>query len=96
MYEELRGPGFEILAVDVSGSDDEARKYLAENGITFVSLHGDWQQASALYGMTGTPTSLVIDPRGRIVFTEVGFDAKTGIARLKGMVETVLNRQGAT
>jgi len=76
----------------VSGDDEGARKFIKEKGITFPSLKSDFPTAGKLFGVQGTPTNLVIDPTGRILFKSVGFNAREGSAKLAGYVEAVLFR----
>jgi hypothetical protein len=69
---------------------------LAEKKITFPSLKSDWPTAQKQFGLQWTPTNLVIDQKGQILFRKVGFNIKDGPAQLASLVEAVLARKSAT
>jgi peroxiredoxin len=73
LYEKLRGPDFEMLAV----SADEGGKAVVEpfvrNGkLTFPVLLDPDGQIGMRYGVTGFPETFVIDRNGRVVSHTLG------------------------
>ena len=84
-----------MVSIEVSGDDEGARKFLKEKGITFPSLKGVDADPGKLFGVESTPTNLVIDPSGRILFRKIGFSVQDGSARLESYVQATLARKPA-
>jgi len=60
-----------VLAVDVSDAESDIRAFMSENGLTFpVMLDGD--SAANAYGVSAIPTTVIVDPEGRIAKRLVG------------------------
>lgn len=76
----------------MSGETGAAKEFVAEKGITFTNLLGDWAMARRLYGVTSTPATFLIDRRGRVIFFHSGFNPKSGPAELATEVEELLAR----
>lgn len=85
----------EVLAIDVTSDDEGAKKFLSAKGITFRSLRSDWQTASKLYGVNGTPANFIIDQSGRILFAHNGYDGPEGIALMGYQIDAALGRPAA-
>ncbi len=62
-----------MLSVEVSNRPQLAREFVAHVGATFPILNDDQDLASKVYGVTGTPTNIMIDAKGRIFFRSMGF-----------------------
>jgi len=77
----------------VTSDDAGAKKFLTEKGITFRSLRSDWQTASKLYGVDGTPANFIIDADGRVLFVHHGYDGPEGVEQMGYEVEAALDRQ---
>ena len=67
LYEKLKADGVEVVAVDVTSDDEGARRFFKDKGLTFPTLRGSWEMAGRLYGVAGTPTSVMIDRKGRVI-----------------------------
>jgi thiol-disulfide isomerase/thioredoxin len=72
------GTPFVLLAVDNSEDRDAFSKWVATNGpdlsaLTFVHVPTDTKVANDLYHVSGIPTQYVIDPKGNIVKSFVGY-----------------------
>jgi peroxiredoxin len=77
LYHDLKGKGFEILAVDVQEDKATVEAFLKTHGYTFpVLLDTDGKVAGA-YGAQGLPTNYVIDGKGRILARVVGIGGPT-------------------
>ena len=78
VFEKYReNPSVQILALDtwenVKGEEREVqvKKFLTENGYTFPVLFDEGFVDK--YGVEGIPTKFVIDRKGRVAFTSIGF-----------------------
>ena len=92
-YEKLKADGVEVVAVDVTGDDEGARRFFKDKGITFPTLRGSWELAGRLYGVAGTPTSVMIDRKGRAVFRHSGFGGEAGVALLEAEARALLRSE---
>jgi peroxiredoxin len=89
-YEKLKDQGVEVVAVDVTSDDDGARRFFKDKGLTFPTLRGSWEMAGRLFGVAGTPTSMMIDRRGRVIFRHTGFGGDAGLALLEAEATALL------
>jgi peroxiredoxin len=80
------------VAIDVTGSDADARKYVAELKVTFRSLKWSWEAAGASYGVTGTPANFILDRDGRIVFVHEGYRGEAGVAQMARELDALLSQ----
>jgi peroxiredoxin len=71
VYDDLKDDGFTILAVSLDQSQDDARKFIDENGFTFLVVMDDAAVAD-MYEVTGIPKTLIIDRDGIVRQVRVG------------------------
>ncbi|WP_455222729.1 protein disulfide oxidoreductase [Kaarinaea lacus] len=62
-----------------SGTDLEIEAFLKEKNLDFLVLGDDSGMIASEFGITGVPTSFIIDPNGNIAFTEVGYTTEWGL-----------------
>jgi hypothetical protein len=92
VFEKYENRGFTVVAVNVEPAQQPSVvPLLAATGISFVAAESDWKWAETAYGVTGTPTSFLIDQQGRVMFKPDVHDAATRAA-LERQVEALLNR----
>jgi peroxiredoxin len=73
LYERLRGPDFELLAVSADpGGGDDVRAFAAALGLTFPVLRDPEQQVASRYRVTGYPETFVVDRNGIVVSHTIG------------------------
>jgi peroxiredoxin len=92
-YAKLGSDGVAVVAVDVTSDDEGARRFFKEKGLTFPTLRGSWEMAGSLYGVTSTPTSVMIDRRGRVIFRHTGFGGDAGLALLESEARALLRSE---
>jgi peroxiredoxin len=78
MYGRYKDRGLEIIAVNAQDDEATIRKYVKEEGWSFRFARDPDHAISSAYGVTATPTNVLIDSRGNIVYKGVGFD-ETGL-----------------
>jgi thiol-disulfide isomerase/thioredoxin len=76
---------YDVLTVAVnSGSDEEVKNYIQENGLSFNVLNdvnGAW---TTEFNIEVFPTTFIYDAKGKLRFTEVGYTTTAGLlARLE-------------
>ena len=63
-----------------SGSDKEIMRYAKKHKLDNASIINDrFGTLAKHYGVKATPTSFIIDKRGNIAFTEVGYTTELGL-----------------
>jgi len=62
-----------------SGDAAEVRKHLEDNRLSFPVLLDESGELARRWKIVGVPTSFVIDPRGEIAFTTVGYTTQIGL-----------------
>jgi len=72
LYQDLKGKGMEILAVDVMEDKATVATFLKAHGYTFPILLDADGHTTGQYGAQALPTNYVIDQKGRVVARVVG------------------------
>jgi cytochrome c biogenesis protein CcmG/thiol:disulfide interchange protein DsbE len=78
----MEGDDAVILAIDVQESKDAVSEFMKEKGITLPILMDYDGQVAAAYGVTGLPTTYLIDRDGSIIGRKVGPMTETQIINL--------------
>jgi peroxiredoxin len=73
MYKELDHEGVEILMIDLMNMKEPTSKLAQEYGLSLPVLLDDKGIADKAYDIMYTPTTVILDPGGRVVFKHVGF-----------------------
>lgn len=60
-------------------ADADLRQWMTARGLQFPVVRDADGSLAGLYGVGGVPTSIVIDGKGRIRFTEVGYTTGLGL-----------------
>ena len=72
---EMRGQPVQFLGIDEQDSESAARSFLATTGTTYPQVtdsDGDVLHALPLLPETGIPSTLLLDPRGRMAARVIG------------------------
>lgn len=69
-YEPL---GFTVLGVNVEQDSDNARAFLASNGVDFPILLDSKNQVTQQYDVIAMPTTVLVDRDGKIRFVHKGY-----------------------
>lgn len=62
-----------------SGSREEVRAYMQEQGLDFMTLLDEEGRLASRFGIRGVPTTLLINRKGEIAFREVGYTTEWGL-----------------
>jgi len=65
---------FEVLAINVDGSKEEAMKFLSKHSLTFPILKESSGKSQRDYELLAMPTSFLVDQNGLIRIAHVGFN----------------------
>jgi cytochrome c biogenesis protein CcmG, thiol:disulfide interchange protein DsbE len=66
LFRSLHGEA-QLIGVDYSDDRGSAESFIREFGVTYPVLRDPDGQVGDRYGVTGLPTTAILDPRGRIV-----------------------------
>jgi len=74
LWDSLKGPGFELVAVNVGEDEDLVFAFRHELGttLTFPVVMDKSGTSTRKYPVVGLPTSYVLDKKGRIVYVAEG------------------------
>jgi peroxiredoxin len=91
LYQQLRGPDFELLAVsEDDGGIELVRSFARELGVTFPVLYDPERQVGTRYGVWGYPETFVVDRSGRIAERVIGprvWDSPEQVAALHALMQ---------
>ena len=90
MYEELRHRGLEIVGIDVGDEAETARKYVAQQSMSYPVLLSE--EIANDYHVEVFPTNVIIDRAGRIRHVEEGYEEGT-TALLRDIIERLLAQE---
>jgi len=93
LYQKYRDQGFQVIAVDTRRDRERATKFITENKLTYPCLEngeGDAAFVYETYQISEYPTSFLIDGKGRILYTHLGF-AEGDEEKLAKEIEKVLS-----
>lgn len=62
-----------------SGSDDDVRRFIADQGITFDTVNDPDALVARRYGVKGVPAAFVLDPAGNVHFVTRGYTTGLGL-----------------
>lgn len=86
-WQQYRDQGVMVVGIAVQDREETARAFIKEFGLTYpIGLDGD-DRVATLYQVTGLPTSVFIDGRGRVRHRWVG---AIGKSRLTLLVDDLL------
>jgi len=72
VYERWEDKDFEMVAVNLREDNKTVEKYMEEGGYTFPVLMDKEGQIGGLFGVTGIPTTFMVDKEGRLIARLVG------------------------
>ncbi|MDR2072345.1 MAG: TlpA family protein disulfide reductase [Spirochaetaceae bacterium] len=72
LYRRFKNRNFEILAVDCAERTPDVQRFVRSNNYSFPVALDSSGEISSLYGITGLPTTYILDRDGRIIHRVVG------------------------
>lgn len=87
VYGKLKGKNFEIINISIDQNKAAWEKAVFEEGNPWPQLYDDRKVSYEFFNVTAVPTSYLIDPSGKIIMKEIGFDPKGGGEMEKKLAE---------
>ena len=92
IHKEFNQKGLTVLAVNVQENRDRVANWVEEKNVTSLILLDTDGAVAQLYGVTGTPTVVLIGRQGELIGRAVGSRAWMG-EKGRGLFETLLSPQ---
>lgn len=73
LRKELKGKGFEVVAINLDEDVKDARAFLKEFPVAYPTLYDGTGKTPELFGVRGMPTSYLIDRQGKLQAVHQGF-----------------------
>lgn len=89
LWQRHRGAGLQVIGINVEEDAAAARQFAKEHGLTFPLVRDGDRAVSTLYRVPGFPTHYIVDRRGKIRFSGLGFNL-ADVAAISQEVETLL------
>lgn len=89
LWERHYENGFRVIAINVDEDLQAARDFAAEQDVPFPLVRDEGRVLSKQYKVPGFPTHYLVDRRGRIRYSGLGFNLKD-VAAVSQEVETLL------
>ena len=81
-----------FLGIDIQDTDEDARAFLQEFGVTYMNGRDPSGKIAVDYGVWGIPETFFIDPSGGITYKHVGeIGAQTITAKLDGALRGIVS-----
>ena len=91
MHAKYGNKGLRIIAVSVDTRSADADRFLASNPASFAIAYDTTGDTPRRYGVKAMPTSMLIDPSGRVVLIHAGFKPDDRSA-LEDAIKTAMSR----
>ena len=62
-----------------SGSDDEIKQFMKDEGLSFNVINDESGRLSHIYNIRGVPVSFIVNKKNKIEFVEVGYTTELGL-----------------
>lgn len=78
VYSKLNGKNFEIVNISIDQNKGAWEKAVVQEANPWPQLYDDRKVAYEFFNVSAVPTCYLIDPTGKIIMKEIGFDPKGG------------------
>jgi cytochrome c biogenesis protein CcmG/thiol:disulfide interchange protein DsbE len=82
-----------VVAVNVDAQRADAERFLASVPASFTVAYDPAGRTPGAYGIKGMPSSVLVDPDGKVVFEHAGFRDDTA-AKLEARIAEAIRKQG--
>lgn len=89
LWRRHRDEGFQVIAINVDEDPLAAREFAREHGLEFPLARDADRAVSQLYRVAGYPSHYLVDRRGKVRFSALGFTEADALAVTRE-VETLL------
>ena len=87
---ELKGEGFEVIAVNLDDDPEKGREFLAKHRVNYPVVQATDDTITDLFQIYGLPTSYLVDRQGVLRYVHQGF-REEDLSKIRHQVEQLLN-----
>lgn len=86
-YHQFAKKGVVFVGISLGDTEEQAQRFVAQKGLAFANGRDPGMKIARAYGVTGTPTTFFITPRGEILGRQNGtFPEGEFVAGLKNLL----------
>lgn len=89
-YEKYKDQGFEIVAVNIAETEVTANSFARQYGLTFPIWMDKDREVTRLYKIGPIPSSLFVDPNGKIVYR---YEGPVNVSQLDSIIQPMLPKK---
>ena len=89
MNQHFKDKPFAILGIDLREKESLVKRYVRDNGLTYMNLIDKTGKVGALYGANSTPMKFLIDAEGNMVGSAIGY-REWNSDEVKTLIETLM------
>ena len=89
LWQRHRDSGLQVIGINVEEDVAAAQQFAREHGLPFPLVHDQDRAVSKLYRVPGFPTHYIVDRKGKIRYSGLGFNL-ADVAAVSQEVETLL------
>ena len=94
-WRRYRNEGVIFLGVDIQDTEEAARRFIQDFGITYMNGQDPRNRIAIDYGVYGIPETYFIDKEGRITYKHIGaLERETILAKLKEAASGMTSKEG--
>jgi len=91
MHKKYADKGLKIVAVNVDKNAQAAAAFLLDHEAPFTVAYDPLGRTAAAYHVEGMPTSVLVGPDGKVLYTHIGFDPAKA-AKLESVIQEACTR----
>lgn len=90
LHSELKGQGFEVIAINLDENQTDASEFLASEPVNFSIFYDEEGKCPDAYQVAAMPSSYVIDKQGIVKKVYLGFHSENE-AEIRSTISALLN-----
>ena len=92
LWQRHKDAGLQVIGINSEEDIAAAKQFASQHQLTFPLVHDAGRSVSQLYRVPGYPTHYIVDRRGKIRFSGLGFNLADAAA-ISQEIETLLSEQ---
>lgn len=96
LWQQHREAGFQVIGINVDEDVEAARQFAADYGLEFPLVRDPDRAVSRLYRVAGYPSHYVVDRRGKVRFSALGFTEDDSLAVTQEVLTLLAESADAT
>jgi peroxiredoxin len=89
LHRHFKDRPFAVVAIDLQEKNSTVKNFILDNGLTYMNLIDEKGNVAKMYGVTSTPVKFLIDTKGNMVGSAMGFK-KWDTDEVKSLIEKLM------